>query len=336
MSHTIEQITSLLKQAAAKYVSEEEAQTFAELYTQNHLRKSPRMNPLQEAVDDLKIWKEHPDRSFKVVQDKQGVLILDLNGLAPSVKIHEIHGQLEKRAKTHGMAAVGLKNGSGIITLNMWADGLARLDLIGLAMFNGGTECCVPYGAKRGVLGTNPLAYAIPTLTDPVQMDMATSQIPFFDVKNSKEQNRQLPDNAAVDQDGQPTTDAAKALDQNGVANILPMGGDVKGYGIVMLIEILTGALVQSMLSTSQSSGWNPQEYGCLLLALDISSFTEINSFKKEVSAMCDAIRSLEAAEGYERVSVPGDRGHEALRKATESNSIKLPDSILKELNQLV
>lgn len=335
MNHTINEIKSLLARAAGRFVSEPEAQLFAELYTETHLRKAPRMNPLQEALADLKVWQAASRREPAVVQDKNGVLILDMNGLAPSLKIKHIHDELENRARQFGLAAVGLKNSSGIITLNMWADGLARRDLIGLAMFNGGTECCVPHGARRGVLGTNPMAYAIPTLTEPVQMDMATTEIPFFDVRNAKASGQPLRPGTAVDQEGLPTTDASQALSDSGIANLLPMGGGVKGYGIVMLIEILTGALIRSLLSTRQSSGWNPPEYGCLLLALDIASFTDIDRFKREVSELCADIRAEEPARGFARVDIPGDRGHAAVRKAMAEGSIHLDPSFIEELQNL-
>ena len=49
-----------------------------------------------------------------------------------------------------------MTNTAGITTLGMWADGLARRGLIGLAMFNGGVGCATPPGGAKGVLGTNP------------------------------------------------------------------------------------------------------------------------------------------------------------------------------------
>lgn len=335
MTLTIDQVRALLAQAAGRYVPLDEAELFADLYLETHLRKAPRMNPLQEALADLKVWQDHSCREFSVVRDNQGILVLDMNGLAPSLKIKTIHDELETRARRCGMAAVGLRNTSGIITLNMWADGLARRGLMGLALFNGGTECCVPFGARQGVLGTNPMAYAIPTLTDPVLMDMATTEIPFFDVKNAKASGTPLKPGSAVDQEGLPTTDASQALAETGVANLLPIGGGIKGYGIVMLIEILTGTLVQSLMSTSQTRGWHPGEYGCLILALDIAGFTDLERFKQEVSAMCDQIRNLEPARGAARVCIPGDRGHETLKAALKTGTLHLEESFINEIQAL-
>jgi LDH2 family malate/lactate/ureidoglycolate dehydrogenase len=292
------------------------------------------MNPLQEAVEDLKVWKDQTDKAVETVVDKTGVMVLNFDGLAPSLKIKYVHDELERRARKNGIAALGFHNSSGITTLNMWSYGLAKRDLIGIAMFNGGTECCVPYGGTRGVLGTNPLAYAIPCDGQPVVLDMATTEIPFFEVENAKEKGLPLKANVAVDSNGVPTTDASEALTDDGVANLLPMGGGFKGYGIVVLVEILTGSLVRSLLSTEQTSGWHPPEYGCLILAIDISSFTDLVAFKRSVADMCHSLRSEPPADGFNAVVVPGDRGHIQLREAKQKGEIDVADDVVEYLQK--
>ena len=338
MKVPIEKVEHLLAAAAGRFVSTGEAETFAKLCMDTHLRKFPRMNPLQEAVSDIQAWqsssaenKNGPD----LIIEKPGIILYDFNQLPPSLKIEEIQSNLEKKARKNGIAAAGIVNSAGIITLNMWATGLARRDLIGIAVFNGGTGCCVPHGARTGVLGTNPMAYAIPTETDPMVMDMATTQIPFFDVKNAKEAGTVLPEGAALDQQGRPTTDASQALNDEGIANLLPMGGGFKGYGLMMLVEVLTGSLIRSLLSTAQQQGWNPSEYGCFIIAIDIDSFTDNHQFKREVEQMCTDIRDLPPALEGQPVSVPGDRGHAAVKKALKIGKIHVDPPLFETLTKL-
>ena len=328
-------IEKQLAAAARRFVAPAEADAFAKLSMQAHLKKAPRMNPLAEAVADLNVWDQRADHEISTLVDKQAIRVLDCNGLAPSLKIGSIHDTLEKRARDLGMAAVGLRNSAGIITLSMWADGLAQRDLIGLALFNGGTGCMVPFGGRRGVLGTNPLAYAVPADDHPIVLDMATTEIPYFEIKTAKEKGIELRENVAVDNLGRPTTDAQAALDDAGVANLLPMGGGVKGYGIAMLVEVLTGALVQSLLSTQQTPGWNPTEYGCILLALDVASFTDVAAFKSAVTDMCQTLRGLPPAEGVDAVIVPGDRGYEKMQAALKTGSLEIDSSVVSDLHQL-
>jgi L-2-hydroxycarboxylate dehydrogenase (NAD+) len=305
MKITIDEVGRLLATAASTHLSDQEARYFSDCIVASHLRKAPRMLPIKEAIADLNVWKNNDGREVGTLVDNAGVTIFDFNGLAPSLKIRAIHDEVERKAKNNGIAAVGFRNSSGIITLNMWSAELAKRDMIAICMFNGGTECCVPHGARKGVLGTNPIAYAIPTATDPILLDMATTEIPFFELKAAKEDKLPLKPNAALDQNGLFTTDASQALNENGVANLLPMGGGFKGYGIVMLIEVLTGPLVHSLLSTEQTSGWNPKEYGFLMIGIDVGSFVDVALFKQNVSNMCATIRSLPPAEGYLEVQIP-------------------------------
>jgi LDH2 family malate/lactate/ureidoglycolate dehydrogenase len=103
-----------------------------------------------------------------------------------------------------------------------------------------------------------------------------------------------------------------------------------------MLIEILTGSLVRSLLSTQQASGWNPTEYGCLTLAIDIGSFCDLNEFKRLVAEMCQTLRSMHPANGFDGIAIPGDRGYANVKKARERGTLELEDKLLEDLRQLV
>lgn len=328
-------LEALLHAAAAKFVDDESAAYFAHHYLRTHFKKAPRMNPLGEAVADLQNWRDGGGAAFSPVVDKAGVVVYDGNGLAPSLRLKKIHDDLAERAGRHGMAAAGLVNTAGIVTLGLWADPLVERDLIGIAFFNGGAACCVPHGGRRGLFGTNPMAYAIPTEGRPLCLDMATTEIPFFDVRIAKETGAPLPPGVAVGPDGRPTTDAARAFGDDGVANLLPLGGGYKGYGIVVLIEVLTGALIRSLMSTAQTAGWHPREYGGLILALDVASFTDPVGFKQEVAAMCAEIRSLEPATGGAPLSVPGDRGHAKIQSAMVQGETNVDEKVLASLREL-
>ncbi|BBO69308.1 hypothetical protein DSCA_32380 [Desulfosarcina alkanivorans] len=335
MQIDINELEGRLAATARRFVSPGEADYFAALCMQAHLKKSPRMNPLAEAVADLAVWRDHTGHEVTPLVDRGAVTVLDFNGLAPSLKIKSIHDTLAERAGRLGLAAVGFHNSAGVITLNMWADGLARRDLIGIALFNGGTGCTVPFGGTRGVLGTNPMAYAIPTADDPVCLDMATTEIPFFEIKNAREKGNPLRDHVAVDRRGRPTTVAREALSDDGVANLLPIGGGFKGFGISLLIEVLTGALVQSRLSTLQTPGWHPHEYGCLVLALDIAGFGDRNAFKTAVSDMCRQLRRETPADWADRVAVPGDRSHRKEKMSRQRGTVDVEPSTVDQLDRL-
>lgn len=106
----------------------------------------------------------------------------------------------------------------------------------------------VPFMGKFPTLGTNPHSWGFPT-TDavgfPVVIDWATSVIAMGRVQQFLREGTPLPANAAVDKDGQPTTDA-KAVNA-----LVPFGAH-KGYGLSLINE-LVGAFIGGSLPTLRS-----------------------------------------------------------------------------------
>jgi len=101
----------------------------------------------------------------------------------------------------------------------------------------------VPFGGKFPTLGTNPHSWGIPSQEAngfPIVMDWATSTVAMGRVQALKREGKQLPPGAAVDKNGQPTTDP------NEVSALLPFGGH-KGYGMSLLNEIFGGLIGGSL-----------------------------------------------------------------------------------------
>lgn len=111
----------------------------------------------------------------------------------------------------------------------------------------------VPFGGKFPVLGTNPHSWGLPT-TDavgyPIVIDWATSTVAMGRVQQLRREGKPLPPNAAVDADGNPTTDPEKAQ------WLLPFGAH-KGYGLSLLIEVF-GGLIGGSLPTIRGGGAHP------------------------------------------------------------------------------
>ena len=115
----------------------------------------------------------------------------------------------------------------------------------------------VPFGGKFPVLGTNPHSWGLPTteaLGFPIVIDWATSMVAMGRVQQLQRENKPLPPGAAVDAQGQPTTDPNKAH------WLLPFGAH-KGYGLAVLIEVI-GALIGGSLPTWRGGGGHPDFAG--------------------------------------------------------------------------
>jgi len=110
------------------------------------------------------------------------------------------------------------------------------------------------------------------------------------------------------------------------------MGGGYKGYNIVLLIEILTGALVRSFMGLEKSAKYTKHEYGGLLIAIDISGLTDLDKFKSSVSKMCKDIRSQKHGDHVTQVIVPGDHAHFRAKKLRAEGVLELDLGIYEKL----
>lgn len=163
----------------------------------------------------------------------------------------------------------------------------------------------VSHGGQRAYLGTNPVCIAVPSAEgEPVCVDMATSIIPLNRVMNARRDGVGLPPGAAVDDAGQPTTnaDAARAL--------MPAAGH-KGYALAFLIDLLCGPLngmpfgphIPKMYGDVSAR----RELGALMIALDPARFGGGDMLAQTAAAMAREVRQQPAAAADGEVMAPGD-----------------------------
>jgi hypothetical protein len=185
------------------------------------------------------------------------------------------------------MAAVGFRNSSAIVTLNPWSEGLARRDLIGVTMFNGGTRCMVPFGGTLGVFGTLPVAYAIPTADRPIILDMAMSEIPFFQIKNAKDK--------ACYAGASFLSFGSRRFNKMGQDYVVEDRGDGKGLGVYTLRPYSRGERIAMV------SGEIVGEHR--LHTLQLTAHTE-DRLVKQFACMC-VLRCLRIKTGLEWPAFP-------------------------------
>ena len=140
-----------------------------------------------------------------------------------------------------------------------------------------------------------------------------------------------IPEGWILDKEGNPTTDPT-ALAQGGAA--LPLGGPEghKGYGLSVMVEILSGLLTGLGFGHDPSSRHND---GCFLAAFNVEAFRPLADFKREVTEFAGYLTSSQPASGVDRVYYPGEP--EWLTYETNlANGIPMLASHLDDLEGLV
>ncbi len=238
------------------------------------------------------------------------------SALGPIVGMFGMQTAIAK-ARTAGIAYVGVRNGGHFAAIGGYALLAAQAGLVGVATANDIPSVVAP-GARRAVLGTNPLAYAIPAgRHPPILLDMASSTVAGGKVYQARMLGQAIPDNWIVGLDGQPTTDVALYPEQ---AALVPAGG-YKGFGLALLVESLSG-LLSGAAVTWEIASWmavapdQPTQHGAAFIAIDPAVFGPREEFLARVDKLIDEIHAAPAAEGIERILVPGDREFAAQQRA--------------------
>lgn len=235
---------------------------------------------------------------------------------------------VQEKAKARGFAVAGTFNtntSSGAI--GYYASQLAKQGLIGFA-FGRSTQRVAVYGSYEPVFGTNPLAIAIPTETDPVVLDMSTAATTYFGLVEAVTAKKEIPADFAYDAEGKPTTDPQKAI----AGAIRSFDRSYKGSGLAMISEILAGPLTGAAFC---GLGDSKNNWGHLIFAIDPELLTDRKQFIQNVSAMIEKVKSTKKLPGVEEIFVPGEKENRLVREREKSGMIDVEDNLLAALRKV-
>jgi L-2-hydroxycarboxylate dehydrogenase (NAD+) len=248
-------------------------------------------------------------------------------GFGPHVAL-QAGERIARRARRTGVAAAAIRNASHLGMLAPYVERLAADGLVALALTT--SEALVhPWGGRVALVGTNPLALAIPTDGEPFVLDMATGAISRGEVIARGLRKQQLPAGVALDANGYPT------VDPNAAAAISPFGG-AKGFALGLAIELLVGALTETELGERVRGTLDVTDQvtkGDLLAVFDPVA-VGVAPFGGRLGHYLQALRESPPAPGAERVAIPGDRAR-AERRRRLNEGVLLPAALWRELVEL-
>jgi LDH2 family malate/lactate/ureidoglycolate dehydrogenase len=206
-------------------------------------------------------------------------------------------------------------------------------DMIGISTTNADV-LVVPTFSRDAMYGTNPLALAVPAGEEqPFVLDMATSTVPRGKLEVYHRLEKAMPPGWATDEKGVPTTDAGRVLDnfaRRAGGGLLPLGGageelsGYKGYGIGMLVEILSAVLpgaayLTSVYPKSAEGKPLPANLGHFFGAWRLDAFRPPAEFKRDMDDLIRRLKGGRLAEGAARIYVHGEKEfEEAARRSAQ------------------
>jgi LDH2 family malate/lactate/ureidoglycolate dehydrogenase len=256
-------------------------------------------------------------------EQRSGVLHFDGNrGLGQVCGLKAVEYGVEA-ARTQGCIAVVMRHVGHLGALGHFTQIAAKANMIALMMQNGPPIMALA-GAKQPAIGNNPMSFAAPRPDGPpLVFDMATSETAFGRIFAAVNAGTELPDGWALDREGQPTRNAAAALD----GMLLPSGGH-KGMGLAMLVEVLAGSLTGNQPGKLGSGKNMPPEFGGFLLILN----PELIAGAEYAPHIAEWIGIyLVASQG---MRLPGARANESEQERIKSG-IPIGPGLLADLSQV-
>ncbi|MEC7655639.1 MAG: Ldh family oxidoreductase [Pseudomonadota bacterium] len=250
----------------------------------------------------------------EVTEKSPGLVAVDSkNGFSPPAIIAGKPLAIEK-AKSQGIAALGLRNNGNLNALWWEAEHFGDAGLICLTMSTS-QSFVAPWGGNKALFGTDPIAFACPRAgKPPMVFDYATSASARGEIQVAAREGHSIPKGWALDKDGNDTTDPVAALE--GVQ--LPFGGH-KGNAIMIMVELLSAGLTggnfcfeaQEQVDAFGGHDAGPSNAGQIFILIDPKGFHE--TFLDRVEALFGKILAQEGTR------IPGDRRYaNRARSATD------------------
>lgn len=326
---------------------EKEAQTAADVLLSADLRGVD-SHGVARLSGYVRLWEagrinSRPD--IKVIYQTPSTAVVDGDGgLGLVVAPFAMQVAIEK-AKVAGTGWVSVKNSNHYGIAGIHAMQALQHDMIGISLTNASPLVSPTFSSER-LLGTNPIAVAIPAKNQPPFVaDMATTTAANGKLEILQRKGEDAPLGWVQDKFGQPTTNV-NAVKEGG--SLLPLGGDRehgshKGYALGAIVDIFS-----AVLSGANYGPWVPpfvaflqphpnpvgEGLGHFFGAMRVDAFRPAHEFKENMDTWINRFRSSKVTVGQEKVLIPGDPERE-LEAERREKGIPLVHAVEKDLQAL-
>ena len=274
-----------------------------------------------------------PGAPFEIVRDTPTTTVVDGHWGFGYVVSERLMKMTIEKAKTSGVAAATVFRQSHVGRVADYPIMAAESGLIGMMTADSGrsSKSVVPFGGREPRLGTNPICIAMPSnLEATMFIDMATSAVASGKLSVAVARGYDIPEGWILDKDGNQTTNPN---DLRGGGAILPLGGPEghKGYGLSVMVEILSGILTGLGFGHDPSGRHND---GCFMAAFDVGAFRDAEEFKAEVTEFAHYLKSSPPASGFDEVFYPGELEYKREQQLL-AEGIFVEDATWNSLKQL-
>ncbi len=304
-----------------------------------------RLKPIY--YDRIKLGIQNPVTKFEIVKDgPTTAVIAGHDGMGHVIAKKSMQIAIDK-AKKLGLGMTVVRDSTHFGIAGYYS--LMAIDngMIGITGTNARPSIAPTFGVE-GMLGTNPLTIGIPTDEEfPFVIDCATSLTQRGKIELYDRVGKETPEGWVIDQTGKTRTDTHEILEDlvKGTAALTPLGGigeklaGYKGYGYATVVEILSAALQDGnylkMLSGFDEKGKRiPYKLGHFFIAINISSFINIEFFKKIAGNILRDLRASKKMPGQDKIYTAGEKEHLAWMDRKDKG-VPVNENLKKDIIQM-
>jgi LDH2 family malate/lactate/ureidoglycolate dehydrogenase len=235
-----------------------------------------------------------PRRPMKILHETEVSALYDGGNNNGMVAMYHAARATIAKAAAHGIAIVGVTDSWMSGRSAYFVEMIARADLVAIHTASSGAAVA-PHGGTRPVLGTNPIAFALPGADGPLVLDMGTSAFMGTDLALRVRLGTPLPEGVAIDRDGRPTRDAEEARQ----GALLPFGGH-KGFGLGLIVQAF-GLLGGAALIPGNDDGY-------VFIAFRPDLLVPLAGLKRELAALIARVKAVPPLPGVAEIRIAGEQ----------------------------
>jgi L-2-hydroxycarboxylate dehydrogenase (NAD+) len=296
----------------------------------------------------IKAGLQLPITRWSVVKDTPTTAVVDGgNGMGMVVGYNAMKIAIDK-ARQYGLGAVAVRNSSHYGVAGYYPRMTLEDGMVGFSMTNAHPSIAPTFGVTP-MLGTNPIAVAVPTDEPfPFLFDAATAVVTRGKIEVAARANKPIPAGWVISHDGTPVTDTSTLIEQmnNDEAALMPIGGigelmgGHKGYGLATMVEIFSaafqnGAYLSGLHDTDAQGNPHFLRIGHFFMAINIESFLPLAEFKMITGNMMRELRGSQIAPDQQRIYTAGEKEYYNTLSVMEYG-VEITPGVQRGLNILV
>jgi LDH2 family malate/lactate/ureidoglycolate dehydrogenase len=239
-----------------------------------------------------------PRQKMRILHETPVSALYDGGNNVGMVAMHHAANAAIAKAEAHGISVIGVTNSWMSGRSALFVEMIANAGLVAIHTASSG-PVVAPFGGAKPALGTNPIAFALPSEDGPLVLDMGTSAFMATELQLRVRLNQLLPEGVGVDRDGRPTRDPAAVRD----GALLPFGGPAgghKGFGLGLIVQAF-GLLGGAALVPGNDDGY-------VFIAFRPDLLVPLADLKRELAALIARVKAVPRQPGVAEIRIPGEQ----------------------------